>query len=61
MGAVDTNVGSLLNEVLSITAQECRKPYHTCPRVPLLNEVLSITAQESREACPEILYGVHPQ
>ena len=37
MGAVDTNVGSLLNEVLSITAQE------------------------SREACPEILYGVHPQ
>ncbi len=37
----------LLNEVLSITAQESRMDSTPHVRLPLLNEVLSITAQES--------------
>ena len=36
----------LLNEVLSITAQECVSFPPFLHRVPVLNEVLSITAQE---------------
>ena len=39
----------LLNEVLSITAQESRMDSTPHVRLPLLNEVLSITAQEFGE------------
>ena len=38
---------SILNEVLSITAQELRLPDPRDARTAFLNEVLSITAQES--------------
>ena len=39
-------VSSVLNEVLSITAQESACTLPPLPPMPILNEVLSITAQE---------------
>ena len=41
----------LLNEVLSITAQEWGFRHIRTVRAPILNEVLSITAQEWFRAC----------
>ena len=37
---------TFLNEVLSITAQECKQYRCVHEFLPILNEVLSITAQE---------------
>ena len=36
----------LLNEVLSLNAQECPRGFHTYPDTEFLNEVLSLNAQE---------------
>ncbi len=46
-----------LNEVLSITAQECALSGSTYPLPSVLNEVLSITAQESSSFAPR---NTHP-
>ena len=39
-------VFALLNEVLSLNAQECQPVCGSCGRSPVLNEVLSLNAQE---------------
>ena len=48
----------ILNEVLSITAQECGVPFHSDGGYHVLNEVLSITAQECNNAVPADMLGI---
>ena len=45
---LEEEVFRVLNEVLSLNAQECRRGIRARARLPLLNEVLSLNAQECR-------------
>ena len=52
---------SVLNEVLSLNAQEFSTRYRIMARCPLLNEVLSLNAQEFCLACLAKQKELRPQ